>query len=320
MCTYFVVERAVYFVVLLKQSEHVGCLELGAERLVLAVEGDAREAVPLLVVDGRRRILGLDAHHARLDLGRRPEVVLADLHQVVDARQQLRVDGQAAVELLARLGRQAERELALEHEYGALEEGPMHEQLEDKGRADLIGHVGHAHVEERQLVLEHVADAYLELALGRRADDALLQLGHEARIDLARDHLLGLLQQLDGHVARARTDLEHHVGRLQRRLLDHARDDERILQNVLAEVLVEANALLHCSTATATATATATTTSSAGCCCTALGGGNLDCGRRRGRWSMRPKLFLCFYFWHLAPLLSTCKRIQIDETNSSNNK
>jgi hypothetical protein len=43
-------------------------------------------------VDGRRRVARLDAHHARLDLGRRTEVVAADLEQLVHLGQQLRVD------------------------------------------------------------------------------------------------------------------------------------------------------------------------------------------------------------------------------------
>ena len=34
---------------------------------------------PLLEVDGRRRVARLQTDHARLHLGRRPEVVLADL-------------------------------------------------------------------------------------------------------------------------------------------------------------------------------------------------------------------------------------------------
>ena len=39
----------------------------------------------------------------------------------------------------------------LEHENGTTEERPVQEELEHEGRGDLVGHVGHAHVEERQV-------------------------------------------------------------------------------------------------------------------------------------------------------------------------
>ena len=60
-----------------------------------------------------------------------PEVPLADLHEVVDPREELGVDGEPAVELVPGLGHEALGELPLEHEHGAAEEGPVQEELED---------------------------------------------------------------------------------------------------------------------------------------------------------------------------------------------
>ena len=70
--------------------------------------------VPLPKIDGRRRVPGLDPHYARLDLWRRPKVVLAHLHEVVHPRQELRVDGQPAVELVAGLRHEPLRKLSLQ--------------------------------------------------------------------------------------------------------------------------------------------------------------------------------------------------------------
>ena len=59
----------------------------------------------------------IDAYSAVAEahLGRRSEVGLADLQQVLHLGQQLRVDGQAAVHLFSRLGGQALGELKLKH-------------------------------------------------------------------------------------------------------------------------------------------------------------------------------------------------------------
>ena len=70
--------------------------------------------VPLSKIDRRRRISWLDPNHARLNLGRRPKVVLAHLHEVVHPRQELRVDGKPAVELVAGLRHEPLRKLPLQ--------------------------------------------------------------------------------------------------------------------------------------------------------------------------------------------------------------
>ena len=55
----------------------------------------------------------------------------------------------------------------LEHEDGAAEEGAVQEELEDEGRGDLVRHVGHAHVEERQVGLDRISDEHLQFRLKR---------------------------------------------------------------------------------------------------------------------------------------------------------
>lgn len=99
------------------------------------------------------------------DLGRRAKITLADFHDVIDASQKLGVDGKAAVELVAGLSHQTLGEFTLEHEHGHAEERPMKQQFEHQGRRDLIGHIGHARVEERQVRLDHIADHQLQFGL-----------------------------------------------------------------------------------------------------------------------------------------------------------
>ena len=53
----------------------------------------------------------------------------------------------------------------LEHEDGAAEEGAVQEEFEDEGRGDLVWHVGHAHVEERQVGLDRISDEHLQFRL-----------------------------------------------------------------------------------------------------------------------------------------------------------
>ena len=67
----------------------------------------------------------------------------------------------------------------------------------------------------------------------------LLQLGDHPSVHLARDDLFGLLQALDGQVPCSRADLEHRVPRTERRFVHDGVDDERVLEDVLAEAGVE---------------------------------------------------------------------------------
>ncbi len=132
---------------------------------------------------------------------------------MIDTSKQLCIQGQTTIELFAWLSSQAESKLPLEHENGAFEEGPVHEDFEHEWGTDLVGHVGHTDVKERQLVLENIADENFELVVEGCALDTLLQLGNHPRVDFAGDHFLDLFQDFDGHVASAWTDFQHRVCR-----------------------------------------------------------------------------------------------------------
>lgn len=123
-------------VVALNHGEYfLGAQPTRAERLVLADKAHSQKAVPLVPADVGPVLthLGLDAHDGGLDLRRRPEVVLADLHDVGDLGPELGVDGQAAVEGVAGAGCETEGKFTLEHENGASRRVGQGEQLEDEG-------------------------------------------------------------------------------------------------------------------------------------------------------------------------------------------
>eukprot|EP01137_Pigoraptor_chileana_P036921 Opistho-2@33260 len=240
------IECAHGLVVLLKQLVDSARPKARADRLVLAHKGYAHKAVPLLKVDGRRRVAGLQAHNARLNLGRGAEVVLAHLHEVVHPREQLCVDRQAAVQCVAGLCDETLCKFALEHEHRTSEERPVQQQLEHKRRRNLIWHVGNTHVKKGKLSLQKVADNNFEFALFGSSLDTLLEFSNETSIDLRGNDLLHLLQHLHRQISRTRTDLKDSVRWSQSRLVHNALDDKRILQNVLAKRLVELDALpLH---------------------------------------------------------------------------
>lgn len=113
----------------------LGAQPARAESLVLADKAHAKKAVPLVPADVGPVLahLGLDAHDGGLDLRGRPEVVLANLHDVGDFGPELGVDGQAAVEGVAWASCEAEGKFTLEHEDGASRRIGQREQLEDEG-------------------------------------------------------------------------------------------------------------------------------------------------------------------------------------------
>ena len=76
---------------------------------------------------------------------------------MVYLRQQLHVDTETAVEVRPWLGNQSLRELLLEHQHSAPEDGLLGEQFEDEGRADLVGYIGDADVEEGKLDCEYIS-------------------------------------------------------------------------------------------------------------------------------------------------------------------
>lgn len=133
-------------------------------------ENYPREAVELLEADRRWRVERHDAHDARLHLGCGAEVVLADLHDMIDLSVQLHVRGEAGPEVGAGGRDEAEGELALKHEDGNAEERAVGEESEDEGRRDLVWRVGDADVKVGQFSLDKVADHNVELALLRSKD------------------------------------------------------------------------------------------------------------------------------------------------------
>ena len=91
----------------------------------------------------------------------------ARLEQVRDAREQLRVDCQAAVQAIAGARDQAHGELVLEHDDGRAEGRAVRQQLEGERGGDLVGDVGDAHIEVGQLLLHDVALHHLRRLGGR---------------------------------------------------------------------------------------------------------------------------------------------------------
>ena len=201
-------------VVLLQQVQASVLLEDCAQGLVLSAEAKPHEAVPLSEVDLDGRVPRLDSHHAALHLRRGLEVVLADLEKVADPCKELRVHRQPAVQGLTGLGHQPHGKLALEHQDGSAEQGPVAQELEGQRRGDLIGRVGYADVEVREIMLQHVSLNDLKLARLWGPLEPTLELENHAGVHLVRYHLLGNFQELCGQVSRSRSDLQDHVRRL----------------------------------------------------------------------------------------------------------
>lgn len=102
-------------------------------------------------------------------------IIQARLEEVGHAGEELRVDGQAAVERVPRARNQPHRKLVLEHDDGGAEGRPVRQQLERERRGDLVRDVCHAHVKVRQLHLHDVTLDHL-LAAWYAAASTSLQL------------------------------------------------------------------------------------------------------------------------------------------------
>mmetsp|Transcript_4195 Transcript_4195/g.11829 ORF Transcript_4195/g.11829 Transcript_4195/m.11829 type:complete len:298 (+) Transcript_4195:685-1578(+) len=235
-------ERLQRAVVVLQGGQRGRLPEDAAERLVLSAKADPCEAVPLHKVYGRRGGAGLYPHHTRVHLRRWPEVVLAHLEEVVDACQKLCIDSEARVKAVSWLRHEAHGKLVLVHDDGGAEGGPVGKQLEGQRRGDLVGDVGHAKVEIRQVHLEDIALDYLQLSRKRGALHSPLQLHHHSVVELDCHHLFGLLQQLHRQVSSARPDLQHGVCGLDTGLLHDGLHHQRVLQDVLPLALVKLDA------------------------------------------------------------------------------
>ena len=233
-------------VVLAEELEDVVVVEDGGEGAVLAREAEAEETVPLDKVDGRRGVVRDDAHDGRLDLGRGAEVVLADLHDVRGGGEQLAVGREAAVERVAGLRDEAQRKLALEHQHGLAERGPLREQLEHERRRHLVRRVRDAHVKVREVDLQTVRHDHLQLPRVLRRGHALLQRRRHARVNLDHNHLLRDRQQLHRQVPGAGTNLQHHVRAPQIRLVHNPLRNQRVLQQMLALAVVQLKLMMTC--------------------------------------------------------------------------
>ena len=117
----------------------------------------------LIAGGGYLQVFGLNPDHGRFNLGWRLKTVPRNLDQVVHPCQELDIDGQSAVEIAARPGDQSHRELPLEHEDCAAENGPVLKEFKDEGRGDLVRSVGDAEVEERKWYLDSIARNHLKL-------------------------------------------------------------------------------------------------------------------------------------------------------------
>lgn len=65
----------------------------------------------------------------------------------------------------------------------------------------------------------------------------LAQFGSHAWVHLYNGSLFSLFEDTDGQVTSTWTDFEHHVGRLEVGLVDDTLSDERVLENVLTELV-----------------------------------------------------------------------------------
>ena len=112
-----------------------------------------------------RRIERDQTDDGRLDLRRGPEIVLADVHHIVDFGVELHIGRQTGPELGPRASDEPQGELALEHEDGGAEERAVREEAEDEWRGDLVWRVGDADVKVGQRRFDKVADDEVEFAL-----------------------------------------------------------------------------------------------------------------------------------------------------------
>ena len=82
---------------------------------------------------------------------------------MADAREELRIDSQAAVHGVPRPRNQAHRKFVLKHDDRSAEGGTVRQQLKGERRGYLVGDVGHADVKVGQVCLHHVCLDHLRL-------------------------------------------------------------------------------------------------------------------------------------------------------------
>jgi len=230
-----IVHGAVREIVFLQQLFHSVSLEDCTEGLVLTLETETHETIPFEEVDRRRRVVGLDADNRRLDLGRRSEVVLADLDQVINFTEQLCVEGETAEKRGTRLCAETKCEFLLEHEHSAAEHGSVRKELECEGRRDVIRDVGDTHVKVGDIDLEEITMDDLQFVAVFSVGSTLGKLDNHSRVKLNSDNFLCNFQQLDSHVTSTRADFKDGICRLDSGLFNNGFNNERVLQDVLTE-------------------------------------------------------------------------------------
>lgn len=106
--------------------------EIRPANLVRSPEDDTVQSIKLLKRDRRWGIPRTHPHNARLDLRRRPEVPLSDLHDMFHSRKQLHVRGESTPHFRPWRGCQSEGKLPLKHEHGGSDDRAMREEFEDE--------------------------------------------------------------------------------------------------------------------------------------------------------------------------------------------
>ena len=154
---------------------------------------------------------------------------------MIDFSEELGVDGEAAVELVAGLGRETLREFFLEHDDRATEHGAVRKELEEEGGRNLIGDVGDADVEEGEGDFEDVPLDDLEVFAVLGAFDSLQDLADHPGVVLDGNDFFRTLQQLDGQVTRAGADFHDDVRAVDGGLVHDALHDHGVFQEMLPQ-------------------------------------------------------------------------------------
>lgn len=226
----------------LAHVENLLLVETGIESLVLAVESDTKETIKLLEsnIGASRSNKRLNSDDIGLDLGRRLEVLLADLHDVLARSPEVDVDTQPRVESIAGPSHQSLCEFSLEHEHGDAGRVGHGQHLEDERTGNLVGRVGDEGVAWRHFGhLDDISQDDFELLGQGSALDTLGDFGTHTGIKFDGDDLLGLFEGADRDVTGTGTDFDDDIGGLEEGLVDNGIRDTGVLEDMLAKVLVE---------------------------------------------------------------------------------
>ena len=145
------------------------------------------------------------------------------------------IDGEAAIELVAGLGRETLGEFFLEHDDRAPEHGAVREELEEEGGGDLVRDVGDADVEEGEGDFEDVPLDDLQAFAVLRAFDSLQDLADHPGVVFDGNHFFGALQELHGQVTCAGPDFHDDVRATNGGLVHDALHDHGVFQEMLPQ-------------------------------------------------------------------------------------